>query len=428
MKTDDTEISEDRNTAIPFTAKLIAYYRSQETKRKDALLIDELADLFVKDLEEYIEQHKRIAGTGDYAIIRSVFIENELLEPWCTEKKESQIVLLGAGLDTRTYRFEPLRANTHTIYEVDLPMIQRYKEKVLKDIDPLCALVRVSTDLSNPLWVDDLRTAGFRSSLPTFWILEGVAYYLQKHDALTLFQQISCLGAHESRMFVDLCVPAISEMNFGPFASHFEWGIAFDDIRDLFLSVGWDVSPSYADDHDQGRDVGQKGMIFVYGCLSKSTEPDEISNARMIESHLPIHELAREMVPEIRCSIELICSNLQQNPAWGVDQFVEFIRGIKPRIEHIIQSFNDPISVGHISPRLLGNPLSILSDSDRRTIEEIEAHIVGYLSAIFLLVYMVSNKLGFTSFRESYLYSKLAKIQRSGKVSELLDLVSREFD
>lgn len=33
----------------------------------------------------------------------------------------------------------------------------------------------------------------------------------------------------------------------------------------FFKKLGWEVSGSFADNFDQGRDVGQKGMIFIHG-------------------------------------------------------------------------------------------------------------------------------------------------------------------
>ncbi len=404
MNKGDSPITEDTKTAIPFTAKLIAYYRAQEAKREDALLVDELAKLFVNDLDEYTEQHKRVAGTGDYAIVRSAFIENELLAPWCKEREESQIVLLGAGLDTRAYRFEPLGMNRHTVFEIDFPIIHQYKEHVLSGLSPLCDLIRVSADLSQPLWIEHLRKAGFRHSLPTFWILEGVAYYLQRKDAIVLFQQLAEESGENSKLFLDVCVPAISEMRFGPFAPHFEWGIAFADIHGFFLPFGWDVSPTYADDHDHGRDVGQKGMIFGSGKLLDLGDYEESLKPSIFEKHQSPSILARDILPETRSTIKQICNDFQMSATSGLDCFVAYIKRIKSKIEYLVQYFDNPISIGHISPRLLGNPLSILSNGGLRSEEEIEAHIVGYLSAILLLVYLVAKSIEVFQFQKSELY------------------------
>ena len=52
-----------------------------------------------------------------------------------------------------------------------------------------------------------------------------------------------------------------------PFSRHFKWGIDIKIVPTFLLSAGWDVSCFFADDYDQGRDVGQKAMIFVQGAI-----------------------------------------------------------------------------------------------------------------------------------------------------------------
>ncbi|MDF1540135.1 MAG: class I SAM-dependent methyltransferase, partial [Candidatus Thorarchaeota archaeon] len=101
--------------AVPFTARLIAHYRAQESKRENPLIIDPYAERLAGDLQFYAKDHKRTAGSGDYAIVRAHYVENRLRESW---DEYLQIVILGAGLDTRAYRFSPLKGD-NTIIEID---------------------------------------------------------------------------------------------------------------------------------------------------------------------------------------------------------------------------------------------------------------------------------------------------------------------
>lgn len=193
------------------------------------------------------------------------YIEENLLTPWCNMHPKSQIVLLGAGLDTRAYRFKPLQTNMHTIFEIDFPIINRYKEEILQGEQPLCGLIRLSTDLSNLDWISDLKKSGFSSDTPTFWVLEGLVYYMEQEVVASLLSKIVNISAENSQIFVDVCVPAYVEVRLGPFSKHSKWGLNKKDVPSFFTKAGWNVSCSFADDHDQGRDVGQKGLIFVHG-------------------------------------------------------------------------------------------------------------------------------------------------------------------
>jgi len=38
-----------------------------------------------------------------------------------------------------------------------------------------------------------------------------------------------------------------------------------ENVPAFFAANGWDVWCAYADDYDQGRNVGRKGLIFVQG-------------------------------------------------------------------------------------------------------------------------------------------------------------------
>jgi methyltransferase (TIGR00027 family) len=257
--------SDDEEDAIPFTARLLAYYRSQEHKSAFPLINDPFAELLAGDMTLYADKHKFVVQRGDYALVRSYFIENTLLNSWCINNEISQIVLLGAGLDTRAYRLEKLQTNQHTIFEIDFPPVIEYKEVILKNEEPLCTLIRVSEDLSTPNWDSSLIKNGFSTEIPTFWVLEGVAYYLEKKIFVSLLQTAAKMSTKTSRLFADICVPILAELEFGPFTPYFKWGLEKKAVPSFFTASGWKVSCSFADDHDQGRDVGQRGLIFVSG-------------------------------------------------------------------------------------------------------------------------------------------------------------------
>jgi len=257
---------------LPFTARLMAYYRAQESKRGDALIIDPFAERLAGDLSLYLNDHIRFSEM-DYPIVRSYYIEEKLLTPWCNTQGESQIVELGAGLDTRAYRFKLLHKNKHTIFEIDFPKVIQYKNKILKDEKPYCDVVRLSTDLSKSKWISILLKSGFSKNIPTFWILEGLAYYIEKQDFTSLLLKIAEISIETSQIFTDIMqlsrwysFPYTSNGIVGdPFSRHFKWGIDIKVVQSFFSEFGWNVSCSFADDHDQGRNVGQKAMIFIRG-------------------------------------------------------------------------------------------------------------------------------------------------------------------
>lgn len=265
----------EEDVGVHFTARLMAYYRAQENKHISPLIRDPFAELLAGDLSLYLKNHVRISQM-DYPIVRSHYIEKNLLTHWCNTQKKSQIVLLGAGLDTRAYRFKPILINKHTIIEVDFPSIIHYKERILQKEKPLCDLVRLPLDLLNEDWSSYLIKGGFSRNIPTFWVLEGLAYYIEKERFRSLITKAAEISIENSQIFVDILQVSrwypfyFNDSLLGPFSKHFKWGLDIKFVPSLFKFAGWNVSCSFADKYDQGRDVGQKGMIFIHGIRAKN--------------------------------------------------------------------------------------------------------------------------------------------------------------
>jgi methyltransferase (TIGR00027 family) len=102
------------------------------------------------------------------------------------ESGVSQVVILGAGLDTFAYRnpYPYLR-----VYEVDHPATQRWKRERLAaaGIDRPEALTFVPVDFEASTLASALETAGFSRTDPAVFVWLGVVFYLTPdaaHDTL----------------------------------------------------------------------------------------------------------------------------------------------------------------------------------------------------------------------------------------------------
>ena len=86
-----------------------------------------------------------------------------------------QVVLLGAGLDTRAFRLD-LPAGLDW-YEVDRHEVLTAKEDVLAGCVPRCRRHVVAGDVGGD-WDSALLRAGFDRDAPTLWVAEGLLFYL----------------------------------------------------------------------------------------------------------------------------------------------------------------------------------------------------------------------------------------------------------
>ena len=128
-----------------------------------------------------------------YMCARAQFAETRLLE--AVERSEvTQLVLLGAGLDTFAYR-NPFEGRLKVI-EVDHPATQLWKRDRLDQAGiAVPESVRyASFDLEEPDLIAHLEGAGFDRSERFFVICLGVFLYLTKSAIQSLLESIAALG------------------------------------------------------------------------------------------------------------------------------------------------------------------------------------------------------------------------------------------
>lgn len=132
-------------------------------------------------------------GIYEYIIARTLFFD----EVFTGALKESfpQVVLLGAGYDSRGIRFKHLN-NGARIIELDMAPTQNLKIKYLKrnKIEIPNNLIFVPIDFNNQSLESVLTSAGYRKGERTLFIWEGVTMYIDPQsvkDTLTFIRQCS---------------------------------------------------------------------------------------------------------------------------------------------------------------------------------------------------------------------------------------------
>lgn len=123
----------------------------------------------------------------------------------------NQVVILGAGFDSRANRFAEHLTVTKW-FELDLPAAQQYKEEVLRNhtiLDPK-NIVRIGMDLTEGDWVSALEEAGWDPSAPTIYILEGLIYYMNAEQAASLLKSIPSVP--KSRIIVTIVEESLQKL------------------------------------------------------------------------------------------------------------------------------------------------------------------------------------------------------------------------
>ncbi|MEU9152882.1 class I SAM-dependent methyltransferase [Streptomyces sp. NPDC048417] len=121
-----------------------------------------------------------------------------------------QLVILGAGLDTRAWRLPGL-AQTD-VWEVDHPASQQDKRARLAVTEELPAVARSVRFAPVDFAVDDLGAvldaAGHDPSAPTTWLWEGVVPYLTRDQVRATVAALTARSAPDSALVVNYQAPS----------------------------------------------------------------------------------------------------------------------------------------------------------------------------------------------------------------------------
>ncbi|BDM67680.1 S-adenosyl-L-methionine-dependent methyltransferase [Streptomyces nigrescens] len=197
---------------VAATALGVARIRATESARPDRLFDDPYAAGFVAaapprpaaaartdDAEVPAPQREAFyRGLFRHVVLRTRFFDDYLTTA-TTQHALRQVVILAAGLDTRAHRL-PWPDGVR-LYEVDLPEVLAFKERVLAEqgARPRCARTAVAADLRTD-WTAPLRAAGFAPDEPTAWLVEGLLVYLSAGEAARLLTTLGEQSAPGSRL------------------------------------------------------------------------------------------------------------------------------------------------------------------------------------------------------------------------------------
>jgi methyltransferase (TIGR00027 family) len=142
-----------------------------------------------------------------FLVARSRYAEDALSE--ATQRGVGQYVILGAGLDTFSYR-NPSSPEKRRIFEVDHPSTQAWKQELLDKESigvPEC-LTFVSIDFEKETLANPLLKAGFKSDESSFFSWLGVTMYLSADAVMATIKSIASLATRGSEIVFDYSLPA----------------------------------------------------------------------------------------------------------------------------------------------------------------------------------------------------------------------------
>ena len=198
------------------TAEVAAGYRAVACKEypETAIGADYLAEYFISASHKFLvkfgfvrklgitKSKKFTPGGFEYVLARTAFFDQQLLN--ALEAGAQQLVILGAGFDTRAYRFAE-QCSGCKIIELDIASTQNRKKECLQSAGIAIPknLTFASINFNLESLPDVLRQAGYNNEVKTVFLWEGVSMYLQKSAVEATLQVISACKTPESLLVFD---------------------------------------------------------------------------------------------------------------------------------------------------------------------------------------------------------------------------------
>jgi methyltransferase (TIGR00027 family) len=184
--TADNKAIEDKPSKTALWTTLMRAFSFREEK-EGIRGQDELAEIFLPadqinalqnmDARQKIKENYFVIGVYEYVIARTKVFDRFFRE--VLQENFEQIVFLGAGYDSRSYRFKEILGSTK-IFELDIPPTQKHKKQCLAkagvDIPGQVSFVPINFNTESI--EDALLSTDFDKNKKTFFVWEGVTFYL----------------------------------------------------------------------------------------------------------------------------------------------------------------------------------------------------------------------------------------------------------
>jgi methyltransferase (TIGR00027 family) len=199
------------------TAELAALARASHTKEPDAIRgADTMAIGFLRRrLRAVVEieplrravlrvMARRMPGVYGFVLARTKvfdeFVERELAAG------ATQLVVLGAGYDSRAYRFRALlESRGARVFEVDSPPTSEQKQARLRAVlgSAPAHVAYVKVDFDRETMEDPLLAAGYDPTARTAFLWEGVTFYLTSGAVETVLEFVARASGEGSAIVFD---------------------------------------------------------------------------------------------------------------------------------------------------------------------------------------------------------------------------------
>ena len=188
-----------------------------------------------------------IFGIAWLMLVRTRFIDERMER--AIRSGATQLVILGAGFDTRAHRFSELLGDTPVI-EIDYGATQEYKRQRVEAVlgGAPGNVIYAPIDFARESLGEVLRRAGFQPGRKTYYICEGVSMYVPEEGMKETLRAIASESAPGSALLIEYLnrggIDMLTKYPMGMVRNAIDWGEPFvfgvpdGQDREFFLETG----------------------------------------------------------------------------------------------------------------------------------------------------------------------------------------------
>lgn len=188
-----------------------------------------------------------IFGFAWLMLVRTRFIDERMER--AIRSGATQLVILGAGFDTRAHRFAELLKHTPVI-EIDYGATQEYKKRRVEAAlgGPPANVVYAPIDFARESLGEVFDRAGFERGRKTYYICEGVSMYVPEEGMKETLRAIASESAPGSALLLEYLnrggLEVLTKYPMGMVKNAIDWGEPFvfgvpdGQDREFFLETG----------------------------------------------------------------------------------------------------------------------------------------------------------------------------------------------
>jgi methyltransferase (TIGR00027 family) len=268
------------------TAMATAFMRALAAcdPRKEIRGSDNLAEIFLIDEQKkplndsaartWVMQNRVTPGAYEFMIARTAFFDQIVKQ--ALKENAGQIVFLGAGYDSRPYRFEKFIQDT-IIFELDTKPTQQRKQSCLQQAQiSIPKQVRfVSVNFDTDDLAEKLAEAGFDREKRTILVWEGVTYYLSAEvvDNMLIFvKENAPSGSSICFDYAALSNEALNERNARELRNHLrsqytneptKFGIRAGEIDSFLANKNFEIIEHLTADEMSGKYLSRESHLDI---------------------------------------------------------------------------------------------------------------------------------------------------------------------